>query len=243
MPNPEDLAIIHTNGVSEAEVPEQETPDIPPALLVQLIAKSDMMWRETQRRDGNAVWQSWQWMRGFYAMLGVWIVTVGVGLWVYAHSRDVEVLVHTVVYNAEGHFVSLGVPQKLLAYEPEDGQWRDMLGEWVHKRQWRSEEPSATLARTNWAWVYKHTCGDATKRLERDEEQEKPFQAGKITRSIKLKSITKTPTPQSFQVLWEETSLDKTKGAKEQTLYTGTFTVGRYQPTSVADAQENNLGL
>jgi type IV secretory pathway TrbF-like protein len=118
-----------------------------------------------------------------------------------------------------------------------------MLGEWVHKRQWRSDEPSATLARANWAWVYKHTCGDATKRLERDEEQEKPFQAGKLTRSIKLKSMTKTPTPQSFQVLWEETSIDKAKVTKEQTVYTGTFTVGRYTPTSVADAQENNLGL
>jgi len=243
MPNPEDLAIIHTNGVSEAEVPEQETPDIPPALLVQLIAKSDMMWRETQRRDGNAVWHSWQWMRGFYAMLGIWILTVGVGLWIYAHSRDVEVMVQTVIYNAEGQFLSLGVPQKLLAYEPEDGQWRDMLGQWVHKRQWRSDEPSATLARANWAWVYNHTCGNATKRLERDEEQEKPLQAGKLTRSIKLKSITKTPTPQSFQVLWEETSIDKAKVTKEIATYTGTFTVGRYKPTSVSDAQENNLGL
>jgi len=243
MPNPEDLAIIHTNGVSEAEVPEQETPDIPPALLVQLIAKSDMMWRETQRRDGNAVWHSWQWMRGFYAMLGIWILTVGVGLWIYAHSRDVEVMVQTVIYNAEGQFLSLGVPQKLLAYEPEDGQWRDMLGQWVHKRQWRSDEPSSTLTRVNWAWVYKHTCGNATKRLERDEEQEKPLQAGKLTRSIKLKSITKTPTPQSFQVLWEETSIDKAKVTKEIATYTGTFTVGRYKPTSVSDAQENNLGL
>ena len=132
-------------------------------------------------------------------VLGVWVVTVGIGLWLYAHSRDVEVMVQTVVYNAEGQFVSLGVPQKLLEYEPEDGQWRDMLEEWVHKKQWRSDEPSATLARANWAWVYKHTCGDATKRLEQDEQDEKPFQAGKITRSVKVRSTTKTPTPQSFR--------------------------------------------
>jgi len=234
---------LSTNGVTAADIRPQETPEIPPALLALLTAKTDMMWRETQRRDGNAVWHSWQWMRGFYAMLAVWIVTVGVGLWVYAHSREVEVVVQTVVYNAEGQFVSLGMPQKLLAYEPEDAQWRDMLGQWVHKRQWRSDEPSATLTRANWAWVYKHTCGEATKRLERDEEQEKPFQTGKITRSVKLKSITKTPTPQSFQVLWEETTIDKAKATKEQAAYTGTFLVGRYKPVSVVDAQENNLGL
>jgi type IV secretory pathway TrbF-like protein len=243
MSNPEDLARVHPNGVPGTDVPEQETPDIPPALMAQLIAKTDMMWRETQRRDGNAVWHSWQWMRGFYAMLAIWILTVGVGLWIYAHSRDVEVMVHTVVYNAEGHFVSLGVPQKLLAYEPEDGQWRDMLGQWVHKKQWRTEEPSATLTKQNWGWLYKHTCGEATKRLQQDEEQEKPFKPGALVRSVKLKSITKTPTPQSFQVLWEETSIDKAKATKEQAVYTGTFTVGRYKPISVADAQENNLGL
>jgi type IV secretory pathway TrbF-like protein len=118
-----------------------------------------------------------------------------------------------------------------------------MLEEWVHKKQWRSDEPSATLAKANWAWVYKHTCGDATKRLEHDEQDEKPFQAGKITRSVKIRSTTKTPTPQSFQVVWEETTIDKAKATKDKLAYTGTFTVGRYKPTSRADAERNNLGL
>jgi len=77
------------------------------------------------------------------------------------------VVVQTVVYNAEGQFVSLGVPQKLLDYEPEDGQWRDMLEEWVHKKQWRSDEPSATLARANWAWVLHITPSGRTRALAR----------------------------------------------------------------------------
>src|SRR5215510_4370078 len=243
MPSDDNLGRFQSNGVADEEAPTQETPDISLALLEQLIAKNDVMWRETQRRDGNAVWHSWQWMRAFYAMLAVWIVTAGVGLWVYAHSRDVEVMVQTVIYNAEGQFVSLGVPQKLLAYEPEDGQWRDMLGQWVHKKQWRTEESSATLTKHHWGWLYKHTCGEATKRLQQDEEQDKPFKPGSLVRSVKLRSITKTPTPQSFQVLWDETSIDRVKATKEQTSYTGTFTVGRYKPTSVTDAQENNLGL
>jgi type IV secretory pathway TrbF-like protein len=235
--------LIQSNGSVEAWPSTLETPELPPELLTQLILKTDMMWQETQRRDGNAVWHSWKWMRGFYVVLGVWVLTVAIGLWLYAHSRDVEVIVQTVVYNAEGQFVSLGVPQKLLEYEPEDGQWRDMLEEWVHKKQWRSDEPSATLARANWAWVYKHTCGDATKRLEHDELEEKPFQVGKITRSVKVRSTTKTPTPQSFQVVWEETTVDKAKATKDKTLYTGTFLVGRYTPTSRADAERNHLGL
>src|SRR5215475_3409764 len=154
MPSDESLVPFQSNGALMPDVPEQETPEIPPAQLAQLIAKSDMMWRETMRRDGNAVWHSWQWMRAFYAVLGLWIVTALVGLWVYAHSRDVEVVVQTVIYNAEGQFVSLGVPQKLLDYEPEDGQWRDMLGEWVHKKQWRTEEASNTLTKLNWGWLY-----------------------------------------------------------------------------------------
>ena len=57
--------IIQSNGNVEAWQPLQETPELPPELLTQLIAKTDMMWRETQRRDGNAVWHSWKWMRGF----------------------------------------------------------------------------------------------------------------------------------------------------------------------------------
>src|SRR5262245_28230923 len=146
-----------------AERPRLETPDLPPELLTQLILKTDMMWQETQRRDGNAVWHSWKWMQGFFVMLGMWAITVFIGLWLYAHLREVEVVVQTVVYNAEGQFVSLGVPQKLLAYEPEDGQWRDMLEELVHKQQWRTDEPSATLVKPNWAWVCKQTPGGPTK--------------------------------------------------------------------------------
>jgi len=44
-------------------------------------------------------------------------------------------------------------------------------------------------------------------------------------------------------VLWDETTVDKVRATKEQTSYTGTFTVGRYKPVSVAEAQENHLGL
>jgi len=118
-----------------------------------------------------------------------------------------------------------------------------MLGQWVHKKQWRTEEPSATLTKVNWGWLYKHTCGEATKRLQQDEEKEKPFKSSALVRSVKIRTITKTPTPQSFQVLWDETSVDKVKATREDKTYTGTFTVGRYKPASLAEAQDNHLGL
>jgi len=44
-------------------------------------------------------------------------------------------------------------------------------------------------------------------------------------------------------VLWDETTVDKVKATKEEKSYTGTFTVGRYKPASVADALGNHLGL
>ena len=111
---------LQAHGIPYDDHPPQETPDLSPAVLSQLTNKTEQAWREIQRRDGNAVWHSWKWMQGFFVILTVWVVTVGVGLWLYAHSRDVEVVVQTVVYDAEGQFVSLGVPQKLLDYEPEN---------------------------------------------------------------------------------------------------------------------------
>jgi len=73
--------IIQTNGAVAAWQPPQETPELTQAQLDQLIAKTDRMWQETQRRDGNHRWHSHQWMRAFYVMLGVWVGTVGLALW------------------------------------------------------------------------------------------------------------------------------------------------------------------
>lgn len=207
------------------------------------VRKAEAAWTEIQRRDGNAVWHSWQWMRAFFVVLAVWVCTAGVGLWLYAHSRDVEVVVQTVVYDKDGHFASLGVPQKLLDYEAEDGQWRDMLGEWVHKFRWRTDETEPKLADYYWTWLFAHTCGQAATELQAAETRERAVGATKVVRSVKDRTITKTPTPHSFQVLWEETTVDRAQSTKEQAAYTGTFTVGRTKPRTAAEAADNALGL
>jgi hypothetical protein len=61
--------------------------------------------------------------------------------------------------------------------------------------------------------------------------------------AVELKSITKTPVPESYQVLWAETSTDKNLPVVKTTLWAGTFSVGRLQLPTLADAMDNRLGL
>ena len=77
----------------------------------------------------------------------------------------------------------------------------------------------------------------------RNQLKEKPFEVGKKLVSVELKSITKTPAPESYQVLWAETSTDKNMPVVKTQLWTGTFSVGRIQLPKLADTLENRLGL
>jgi type IV secretory pathway TrbF-like protein len=212
-----------------------------PAELLTIIERANAGFAETQRRDGNAVWHAWSWMRAFYVALALWVVTALVGLWLYAHARDVDPWVQTVVYSQDGQFVSVGIPVKLLEYTPEEGQWVDMLEEWVHKRYWRTEEVSGVRARADWDWLARHTCGAASKQLEDDERREQPFVASKRVTSVKVRSTTKTSTPQTFDVLWDETTV--AEGRKEKASHTTTFQVGRFKPKTKDDLAGNRLAL
>ena len=75
------------------------------------------------------------------------------------------------------------------------------------------------------------------------EEKEQPFKPSKKLVAVELKSITKTPVPESYQVLWTETSTEPTNPAVKTTLWTGTSSVGRLQLSTLADAMDNRLGL
>jgi type IV secretory pathway TrbF-like protein len=118
----------------------------------------------------------------------------------------------------------------------------EMLAQWVRSIRWRSENPEFT--RTEWAWAYRHSCPEARKHLDFDEQRQHPFAKNSSKRvSIDIKSVTKTPTPESFQVLWEEVTTDKTRPGKDVAMWTGTFTVGRFHPKTMADMIDNRLGL
>ena len=201
----------------------------------------DQAYRELQRRDGSAEHRAWRAERRLLAVLALFVLTLGVVVWQFTHAHTVQAFVQVVQVDAQGHLVQVGLPQDLLTYTPEEGLWMDMLSEWVRRIRWRSSDQ--TVTKMEWAWVYRHTCGQARRMLQAVEEQEKPFDGKKKLVSVELKSITKTPAPESYQVLWTETTTEQTQPTVKTTPWTGTFTVGRYRPPTLADTLDNRLGL
>ena len=141
----------------------------------------------------------------------------------------------------KGTLVQMGIPQELLAYQPPDGVWIDMLEKWVRRWRWRGTDP--VLAKAQWAWLYPHTCGEARRLLQKLEDKEQPFKPGKKLTAVELKSITKTAAPEGYQVLWSETSTEQANPMVKTSLWTGTFSVGRIQLPTLTDAMDNRLGL
>jgi type IV secretory pathway TrbF-like protein len=201
----------------------------------------EQAYREIQRRDDRAEHRAWRWERFALALLGVLVLLLGLIVWQWLDHRKVQAFVQVVQVDATGTLLQVGIPQALLAYTPPDGVWMDMLGEWVRRVRWREEDP--THSRVQWAWVYRHTCGQARRLLQALEEKEQPFKPAKKLVAVELKSITKTPVPESYQVLWTETSTERTSPAVKTQLWTGTFSVGRIQLPTLADAMDNRLGL
>ena len=215
--------------------------DVSPEALERIAIQMNAGFAETQRRDGNAVDHARRMTRAVFGVLVALGIAVGVIVWMFAHSREIEVVVQTVVYDKEGQFVSLGVPVDLLTYAPKDGEWLNMLQRWVLSYRWRTDEQERLLTQESWKWLYAHTCGDAALKLQQDEKEENPLTRTDLVRSVKLQPITKTPT--TFVAVWQETTVDKARGLKTPAWKVGTFTVGRTRPTTRAEADLNTLGL
>jgi len=220
---------VSANGHTLAAIPADEWHRI------------EQAYREIQRRDDQAEHRAWRWERFALALVGLWVVTLGVMVWQFLDARKVQAFVQVVVQDAQGKLLQVGMPQDLLAYTPPDGVWIDMLGEWVRRIKWRGTDP--VLARAQWAWVYRHTCGQARRLVQTLEEKEQPFKGSKKLTAVELRSITKTPVPESYQVLWAETSTEPNNPTVKTALWTGTFSVGRIHLPTLADALDNRLGL
>jgi len=205
--------------------------------------KIEQAYTEIQRRDSSAEQRAWRAERLTLVLLGLLAVTMAIGLWLYVHGRTVQAFVQVVHVDDAGHLVQLGIPQDLLSYTPPDGVWMDMLAQWVRYVRWRSPDPTPMVAKTQWAWAFRHTCSDARRLLQAVEEREKPFQPSKRLVAVEVKSITKTAAPESYQVLWAETSTDKTNPTIKTEMWSATFSVGRYRPPTLADALDNRLGI
>ena len=201
------------------------------------------VYQEIERRDGAAQWHAALWFR-FACMLTVTLlVSLSMNGYLAMKASQVQAFVQPVQITEEGKMILVGLPADLLAYAPEDSQWMDMLAQWVTKRRWRGDEDGLKRTRNDWAWLYRHSCGYGSKLLAHDEVTEQPFKPTKTRASVEIKSLTKTTTPESYQVVWHEVSVDKLASTLKEQDYIGTFTVGRVRPKNLSEAIDNRLGL
>jgi type IV secretory pathway TrbF-like protein len=206
-------------------------------------ARIQHVYREIERRDGAALWHARAWRSFAWLLLLGLLGSLGMNVHLALKASRVQAFVQTVQLTDEGQMVLIGIPQDVLAYQPADAQWMDMLAQWVTKRYWRGDDDEMKRTRNDWAWLYRHTCGAGSKQLASDEVKEQPFTPSKGRTSIDIKSLTKTATPESYQVLWHEVRIDKLAATKKEQEHTSTFTVGRLKPKTLADAIDNRLGL
>jgi type IV secretory pathway TrbF-like protein len=205
------------------------------AAEIQLVSRA---YDELKARDGSAEKRAYQWRQ--IALVAL-VALIGTIIWGHVDKRTViQPMVQTVQVTEDHRLVQMGVPQDVLSYAPEDGQWFQMLAQWVQHVRWRGPDP--TLARVQWAWAYLHTCGAATKLLGEYEAQEQPFEPKGKTVSVKLLGWNKTLVPLSYHLLWEETIQERGLQPTRKT-YNAIFTVGRKQLKNPDDLAKNFLGL
>ena len=201
------------------------------------------VYREIERRDGAAQWHAALWCRFACLLAVVLLVALSVIAYLALKASQVQAFVQPVQLTEDGTMVLVGLPKDLLDYQPEDSQVMDMLAQWVTKRRWRGDEEGYKRTRNDWAWLYRHSCGYGSKLLAHDEVIEQPFKPSKVRASIEIKSMTKTATPESYQVVWHEVTVDKLASTLKEQDYIGTFTVGRVRPKNLSEAIDNRLGM
>jgi type IV secretory pathway TrbF-like protein len=210
---------------------------VPPAWLAEL-QFLERAYAELTARDGKAESRA-QWWKAC-ALLGL-VISLGVGVWDHLDRRtDTQAFVQVVQVTDEGRVLSLGVPQPVLDYSPEDSAWYGMLGEWVTNVRQRGEGEAFT--QKNWQWAYVHTCGAATKFLRDTETVEKPFEPSGKRVMVKLLGWNKTLTPLSYHIYWEEDTLQPGQTLSRQR-YNGIFTVGRVNVTDQQHKLLNPIGM
>jgi type IV secretory pathway TrbF-like protein len=201
----------------------------------------EQAYREIQRRDDRAEVRTWRAERFAMLLLGILVLLLGVIVWQQLDHRTMQAFVQVVQIDDQGRLVQQGIPQDLLKYTPPEGVWMEMLSSWIRAVRWRGTDP--VLAKAQWAWAYRHTCGEARHFLQAMEEKEQPFKPSKKLVAVEVKSVTKTPAPESYQVLWTENSTEPSSPSVKTTMWTGTFSTGRLRLTRLADVLENRLGL
>jgi type IV secretory pathway TrbF-like protein len=228
-----DVQPVSTNGHG-IPVDWQGVPD-------DVIRRMELAYQEIQRRDSQAEHRAWRKDKLVQRLGFAILALVSVIIWMVIDKQQVKAFVQTVQLTEDGTLVQLGVPQNLYDYSPPDGVYMEMVAQWVRATRWRGDD--VNMAKVQWAWAYRHTCGTAHKFLKSIEEKEKPFKLGTKRVALEIKSVTKTPAPASYQVLWEEHTAERSAPTIKSQLWTGTFTVGRVTLTTMDDIVDNRLGI
>jgi type IV secretory pathway TrbF-like protein len=207
----------------------------------EVIRRMELAYQEIQRRDSQAEHRAWR-KDKLVQRLGLAILMlVGVIIWMVLDKQQVKAFVQVVQVTDDQQLVQLGVPQHLYDYTPPDGAYMEMVAQWVRAIRWRGEDER--MARVQWAWAYRHTCGTAHTFLKAIEDKEKPLKLGSKKVALEVKSVTKTPAPESYQVLWEEHVTERNAPTIKTQMWTGTFTVGRMTLKTMDDLLDNRLGI
>lgn len=227
----------HRNGTVAPTLPP-ELADWPPMLE----AVMEQTRQQLHARDLSEQQHTWYWHRFALWVSGLLGLAVLAIVWLAWQRSHVQAFVQVVQETEDGRLVQIGVPKRLLDYTPAEGAWQDMLAEWLRRVYWRGED-TAKADKVDWRWAELHTCPSARPFLVALKEQRQPGKKTATRAQITIKSITKTPTPQSYQVLWEEILSGPEAPRGKTVLRTTTFTVGRINVTTLHEAEDNRLGL
>jgi type IV secretory pathway TrbF-like protein len=225
-----------SNGHTRATLPPAlaELPD-----MLRVVMEQN--WAQLNARDASAEQHMWFWHRYAMCITGVLVVALLIVGWLAWDRRAVQAFVQTVQLEGD-RLVQVGVPQALLDYTPQEAAWQDMLAEWVRRVHWRGKDRDKE-EKLDGRWVELHTCPSARGFLETLKKHEKAVTKPGTLVQVNVRSITKTPTPESFQVLWEKVSTGPQSPKGVSAWMTTTFTVGRIDLKKLDDAQDNRLGL
>ena len=193
-------------------------------------------------RDASA--ERHKWIAVYAAAIEGLLLAIALGVIAFLvwDRRDVQPFVQVVQHTEEGHLVQVGVPKHLLDYEPQEAAWMAMLSQWTKYVNWRGVD-LAKQEHEDWRWVALHTCPSARPSLEALKRRDKPFAKNQTQQvQVTIRSITKLPHPTAYEVQWEKLTTGPGASGKPEVKST-TYTTGRIALKTLAEAQENRLGI
>ena len=220
-------------------------PTLPPELAewpAMLTGVMDQTRLQLDARDASAEQHTWYWHRFALWLGGLLGVALLVIVWLVWDRRTIQAFVAVVQETDEGRLVQIGVPKQLLDYTPPEAAWHDLMAEWLRRVHWRGVDLEKA-EKVDWRWVELHTCPSARPFLAEYKAREAPFKKTATRVQVNIRTITKTPTPASYQVLWEQVSTGPSSPKGTLAQMTTTFTVGRIALKTLGEAEDNRLGL